>query len=143
MSDAGNTTDGTVIAVVPDLFFSVTVRNAIRAAGYDARMMKAVSAVGPSSEMPQPRLVVIDMGAVGSQEDWSVLTTVRESGVPILVFGPHKNVDGFRAAKAAGVSRVVSNGQFHADMVGFITRYAAGHSGNRLDDSDDGEEVAE
>lgn len=143
MRDAGNTTDGTVIAVVPDLFFSVTVRNAIRSAGYDARMVKAVGDIGPSFEMPSPRLAVIDMGAVRSPEDWSVLTTVKESGVPVLVFGPHKNVEGFRAAKAAGVSRVVSNGQFHADMVGFISRYAAGQSGNAFDGSDDGEEVTE
>ena len=41
-----------------------------------------------------------------------------------LSFGPHKDVDGFRAAKRGGATRVVSNGDFHRDMTGFVRRYA-------------------
>jgi hypothetical protein len=44
--------------------------------------------------------------------------------VPVLVFGSHFDVDGRRAAKAAGVARVLTNGDFHKDMVGFVRRYA-------------------
>ena len=43
--------------------------------------------------------------------------------MPTLAFGPHVDVEGRRAAKAAGVTRIVSNGQFHSDMAGLIERY--------------------
>ncbi|MDF3015147.1 MAG: hypothetical protein K0R44_372, partial [Thermomicrobiales bacterium] len=42
---------------------------------------------------------------------------------PTLAFGPHVDIEGRRAAKAAGVTRIVSNGQFHTDTVGLIERY--------------------
>lgn len=115
-----------VVAVVPDVFFSVTVRNAIRAAGYEARIVKSVADLTAKVDGGQTRLIIVDLGAVRGADDWQSLSAVECSGLPVLVFGPHKDVDGFRAAKAAGVSRVVSNGQFHADMVGFIRRYASG-----------------
>ncbi len=75
-----------------------------------------------------PRLVIVDLNAVHGADEWSSITSVEQSGIPVLVFGPHRNVEGLRAAKAAGVSRVVSNGQFHGDMVGFITRYVSGEA---------------
>ncbi len=124
---SGSTTlTGIVVAVVPDVFFSVTVRNAIRAAEYEARIVKSVADPPIHLEGEPPRLVIVDLGAVRGADDWESLSAIQSSGVPVLVFGPHKDVDGFRAAKSAGVSRVVSNGQFHADMVGFIKRYASG-----------------
>ena len=58
---------------------------------------------------------------------WDVIDEVlsRPSGdrVPTLAFGPHVDVESRRAAKAAGVTRIVSNGQFHGDMAGLIERY--------------------
>lgn len=127
MNDTENVTteSGVIVAVVPDVFFSVTVRNAIRAAGYEARIVKSVSDLSAPSDGDPPRLVIVDLGAVRVPDNWAALSEVERSGTPVLVFGPHKDVEGFRAAKAAGVRRVVSNGQFHGDMVGFITRYVA------------------
>jgi hypothetical protein len=43
---------------------------------------------------------------------------------PLLGFGPHVDVDGRRAAKAAGLTRIVSNGEFHRDLVALVARYA-------------------
>jgi hypothetical protein len=42
---------------------------------------------------------------------------------PTLAFGPHVDIENRRAAKAAGVGRIVSNGQFHSDTAGLIERY--------------------
>jgi hypothetical protein len=70
-----------------------------------------------------PVLGVIDMGA---GVDWEAVATVTGEGAktPVLVFGSHLDVEGLRAAKAAGVRRVVSNGDFHRDMVALVQRYA-------------------
>jgi hypothetical protein len=42
---------------------------------------------------------------------------------PVLGFGSHTDVETRRAAKAAGVHRIVSNGQFNADMAGYVQKY--------------------
>jgi hypothetical protein len=47
-----------------------------------------------------------------------------EIGVPILAFGPHKDVEGFKAAKRAGVTRVVANGEFSRSLPDLAKRYA-------------------
>jgi hypothetical protein len=46
------------------------------------------------------------------------------SGVPVVAFGSHTDVDGFRAAKAAGVARVVSNGEFSRSLADLVAKYA-------------------
>jgi hypothetical protein len=67
---------------------------------------------------------IIDMnGAVSWDELGAALATGESEHAPTLAFGPHVDVEGRRAAKAAGVTRIVSNGQFHADMAGLIDRY--------------------
>ena len=57
--------------------------------------------------------------------EWAVIARVTAAGrTPILAFGSHLDVEGRRAAKAAGVTRVLSNGDFHRDMVALVERYA-------------------
>jgi hypothetical protein len=75
-------------------------------------------------ESPEHVLGIIDINA---RPDWDVLAE-GISGAPlppILAFGPHLDVDALRLAKAAGVTRVVSNGTFHRDAAALITRYAS------------------
>ena len=58
--------------------------------------------------------------------DWDGIAQAISSGnqPPIIAFGPHLDVDGLRAAKKAGVTRVFSNGDFSKDTAAIITRYA-------------------
>jgi hypothetical protein len=43
--------------------------------------------------------------------------------VPTLGFGSHVDIETRRAAKSAGVTRIVSNSEFHRDMPALISRY--------------------
>ena len=45
-------------------------------------------------------------------------------GARVLAFGPHMDVEKMRAAKDAGVTRTISNSQFHRNMAELIERYA-------------------
>jgi len=75
-------------------------------------------------DLPKPILGLIDVNA---GVDWNVVKSLMGGagpGVPVLVFGSHLDVVGRRAAKAAGVTRVLSNGDFHRDMVTLVKRYA-------------------
>lgn len=118
---------GRIVALNRDLFFGVRIGNQLRALGWDVsfhptgdRLAQALA----EQDGDPPVLVLVDMSA---PLDWDVLAgavAATTPGTPILAFGPHVDVDGRRAAKAAGVTRIVSNGDFHRDMVALVERYA-------------------
>ena len=114
-----------IVVLNRDLFFGVRIGNALRDAGFRVtfRPSTAPFVAYLRAADPPAALGVIDLGA---GPDWDEIATVTGESAPspILVFGPHKDVDGFRAAKAAGITRIVSNGEFHRDMLGLVRRYA-------------------
>lgn len=133
---------GTVVALISDVFFGITVRNAIRKLQFEAQMIKTLEELEQSVSVYEPELVVIDMTVLGDDPDaWDVVAETRSSGARVLAFGPHREVEMFKAAKAAGVERVVSNSQFHRSMGQLIERYALASAEDLA--SDEVEEVEE
>ncbi len=119
-------TSRTIAVLNRDLFFGVRIANTLRAHGYTVEIAPSVERLAAllSTTNPSPALAVIDMAAV---DDWSALrdlTQAPNQSTPFLALGPHKDVAAFRAAKQAGVNRVVSNGDFHREMLLLIARYA-------------------
>lgn len=114
-----------IVALIKDLFFSIKVGNELKAHGYTPVIVKTLDQFVDVLTERQPALALIDIGAHG---DWdqirSLVTNPATADVPIVAFGSHKDVDGLRAAKEAGVSRVVSNGQLHANLPELVKRYA-------------------
>ncbi len=116
---------GEIVVLNRDLFFGVRIGNALRDAGFRVTFRPATAPFVAylRAANPPAALGLIDLGAAPDWDEVAALTG-EETTTPILVFGPHKDVDGFRAAKAAGITRIVSNGEFHRDMLGLIRRYA-------------------
>lgn len=112
---------GTVVALTNDLFFSVKLANQIRLAGFAPKIVKSVDAFRDALAAPDVALGVVDLSARPELND---LRTDWTANVPIIAFGPHKDVAAFRDAKAAGMTRVMSNSQFHAQTVQMMQRYA-------------------
>ncbi len=74
---------------------------------------------------PHVALGVVDLGGRIERDTLAQLSaSAQTAGVPVIAFGPHKNVDAFRDAQAAGFTRVLSNGVFHAQTAEMIRRYA-------------------
>lgn len=122
------TDEGIVVVQNRDLLFGMRIRNALRSLGYAPRFAPDTEAFVRSvrESDPAPALAVIDMNG---PVDWGrIEALVADPAVatPLLAFGPHVDVAGRRAAKAAGVTRIVSNGDFHRDTVGLIRRYVRG-----------------
>lgn len=115
---------GSVVVLITDVFFSVTVRSTIRALGFEALLVRSADTACDHVGVDDVRLVVVDATAVRGPDEWQQLGEIDADGVPVLVFGPHKDVDRLRAAKEAGVTRVVANSQFHREMAALIDRYA-------------------
>lgn len=117
----------TIVVLNRDLFFGVMIGNLLKAAGYEAMFAKTANELVDflREAVVAPVLIVVD---IGTNPNWDIIHTLTiddRSGPPILAFGPHKDVDGLRSAKAAGVTRVVSNSEFHRNALELIQRYAA------------------
>jgi PleD family two-component response regulator len=117
-----------ILAVVlnRDLLFGSHIRSALKSLGLDARFVSTTEQfVGALREQPEVVSIgIIDMnGAVSWNVIQEVLSGPDGDRVPTLAFGSHVDVETRRAAKAAGVTRIVSNGQFHGDTAGLIDRY--------------------
>lgn len=122
-ANSGNSSSS-VLVLNKDLFFGVTIANALRELGYAPRTVRSAASLsaGLASE-PHPALIIVDISAV---DDWDALRDVlaTAAGIPAIAFGSHTNVDGLRSAKRIGMERVFSNGEFHRTMGATITRYA-------------------
>jgi|SRR5215217_5402101 len=109
-----------------DLLFGSRIRSALTGLGLDARFVNTAEQF-VSALREQPGSVAIGIIDMNGTVSWDAireeLSRPNDDRVPTLAFGPHVDVEGRRAAKAAGLTRIVSNGQFHADMAGLINRY--------------------
>ncbi len=119
--------NGPNLAVVlnSDLMFGSRIRSALTALGMEGQFYPDTSrfADGLSRHGDATALGILDMnGAIAWDMVHDALSGLS-SAPPTLAFGPHVDVVNRRAAKAAGVTRIVSNGQFSADMAAIIDRY--------------------
>ncbi len=117
---------GTIVVLNRDLMFGSRIRSTVRALGFEPLFTRDTGAFIERVRQLQPPavLAILDMNG---QVDWTLigqLTAEPDLETPLLGFGPHVDVDNRRAAKAAGLVRIVSNGQFHADTAVLIERYA-------------------
>jgi hypothetical protein len=119
---SASTGSSTIIVLNRDLFFGVRIGNLLKSAGYAPFFAKSTGEfvdLLQSADVP-PVLAIIDLGAA---PDWNAIRSLSDD-TPILAFGPHKDVEALRAARSAGVSRVVSNSEFHKNALSLVERYA-------------------
>lgn len=112
-----------IVLLNRDLFFGIRIRQVGAAIGYAVEITPKTDLFIERIAGADVALGVIDITAA---PDWELLAGAIASGdlAPILAFGPHKDVEGFRSAKQSGVTRVVSNGDFHKDPGAMLNRYA-------------------
>lgn len=115
----------TVVVLVNDLFFSVKIGNELKALGYVPKRARNLDQFVTLLHESDPALAIIDAGAA---PDWDRIAGLRDdpdvADIPIIAFAPHKAVEALRAAKNAGVTRVVSNHLLHEELPELVTRYA-------------------
>jgi hypothetical protein len=117
---------GEVVVLNRDLFFGIRIVNTLRAQGFSVSLLPTTARFVErlTDSTTPPVLAMIDLGA---SPDWDLLRPVLADparSTPTLAFGPHKDVTAMRTAKAAGVTRLVSNGELHRDLIGLVERYA-------------------
>jgi len=119
-NDGGRSAGGRIVTLSRDLFFGMRVRTIVGKLGYDLQLLKDEAGVANAATDSDVDLVIVDFNQPVS---WDALSAVLGGKTPVLAFGSHTDVDGFRAAKAAGVTRVVSNGEFSRRLPELIDQY--------------------
>ncbi len=116
-------TAGLVAVLSRDLFFGMRIRTSLRQLGYAVAIAQDVPTFSRHLTNGDQRanLGIIDFNF---PVDWSAVSDLVKYGVPLLAFGPHKDVEGFKAAKAAGVTRTVANGEFSRSLPELARKYA-------------------
>jgi CheY-like chemotaxis protein len=97
---------GTVVVLSNDLFFGMRIRTVLRQLGYTVTIAKDVDAFQSMLEIVE-RTPVLGLIDFNQPRDWGAL-------LPAI-----------GAAKAAGVARVVSNGEFTRSLPSLVEKYAA------------------
>ena len=125
MAADSNASGSTAVVLNRDLMFGSRLRSTLTSIGMTARFVPTSERfVATLNELGEACAIgIVDMnGAV----DWTTIRDGLQSSdrwPPLLAFGPHVDAEKMRAAKDAGVTRVVSNGQFNRDMTALIERY--------------------
>ncbi len=114
---------GLVAVLSTDLFFGMRIRTALRQMEFSVSIAKDVPAFS-SLLATDDQLACLGIVDFNYPVDWEAIGQITNGSVPILAFGPHKDVEGFRAAKRAGVTRVVANGEFTKSLPDLALRYA-------------------
>ena len=116
-------TAGLVAVLSRDLFFGMRIRTSLRQLGYAVAIAQDVPTFSRhlSNGDQRANLGIVDFNF---PVDWTAVSDLKAFGVPLLAFGPHKDVDGFRAARAAGVTRTVANGEFSRSLPELARKYA-------------------
>lgn len=107
-----------VCALSRDVFFGMRIRTVLNQLGYEMKLCKTEQELIAAA--PAAVVTLVDFNI---PVDWDALSTVLQGQVPVVAFGSHTNVEGFRAAKAAGVTRVVSNGEFSRRLPALLSQY--------------------
>ena len=112
-----------VVVLNRDLFFGIRLNQLLKQLGYRAVLEKSQDTFVADLGAEDVALGIID---INFGPDWDGIAEAIAGGAlpPIIAFGPHLDVDGLRAAKKAGVTRVFSNGDFSKDTAAIIARYA-------------------
>lgn len=104
-----------VLAVAPDLMFASRIEATLGAAGHTVQL---TNGVGEGAAFDDVDLVVVDLDSVAAEG-------VVDSGVPVLGFYAHLNVETREAAEAAGVDLVVPRSRMAREMPELVERLLA------------------
>lgn len=125
MAESVNPAPAVAVVLNRDLLFGSRIRGALANLGIQPRFVANTATFVEALETLQgsSAIGIIDMNSAVAWDELGAGLGRIENVAPTLAFGSHKDVESMRAAKTAGVTRVVSNSTFHGEMQNLIDRY--------------------
>jgi DNA-binding NarL/FixJ family response regulator len=109
--------DMAALALTSDLLLRSQLAGAGARVGADVEVVASIEELLAKAETARPALVILDLNHADLKP--AELVAALKARVPsasLLVFGPHVHKARLAAAAEAGCDRVISRGQFHAEM---------------------------
>lgn len=104
---------GSVVMLSGDLMFASRVGAAAKRAGFGFHFGGAL----PEGNLEHVRFVVLDLSTrSGLVSSIGALCKQRCPQAKLIAYGPHVQVDRLNEARAAGITGVMTNGQFNAQL---------------------------
>lgn len=122
-------TNVTIIALIGDLMFASRIVGTLETAGVHVRIVSDGAELVASAQKTPPDGIIINFGAPFLDWEGAIRAIRAEPSLhttPVLAFGPHVDTAGRAAAKAAGATRIVTNGAFMNGMPKIITALVRG-----------------
>ena len=110
-----NVVENAVIALPADLIFGARIRSVAEAAGLNVMLAKDVADLMAKIGEHKARLAILDLDRRGLNVHDAV-TSIKQSGVPLLCYVSHVREDLIAEAKEAGADRVIARGAFSRNM---------------------------
>jgi len=125
------TLPGSVLAVTDDLMFRSRIDLALRNAGIAVRFVPANRLFESVRESP-PGLILIDYSDCG-EHGIGALSSLKQDpatrAIPILAYGPHRDLSGRDRARNAGADAVLTNSQVAAELPMLVAEWIRKSSG--------------
>jgi DNA-binding response OmpR family regulator len=113
-----------ILALEKDLFFSVKMRDTLRHHDMEVKTVRTLPAFVQglaATGDEKPALVIVNTATTGI--DWeTAIRVARTTGLKVLAFGSHMDLEARAKALEAGAERVVANSKFTSDMPDLVKR---------------------
>ncbi|HEX9036336.1 MAG TPA: hypothetical protein VF808_05035 [Ktedonobacterales bacterium] len=91
-----------------DVFFAVKIVDTLNRDGYNVQVARSLQVFRDLLPGGAFRVALVNLAARGI--DWQAgIAAARDAGIPVIAYGPHVDLDGQTAARAAGATRVIAN----------------------------------
>ena len=109
-----------VLGLVTELYLGARLPSFVRAAGHEYRRAETRAELREALRSARPALVVVDL----AQDAGDLSEIARHAGEARLVaYGPLHDVEGQRAARAAGFHEVLPSIYFHRHVAELLARH--------------------
>ncbi len=113
-----------ILAYVPDLMFSVQLREAAVKQGCTIAFVDNPADFSDRLPLVLPALVILDLASVGANVD-AVVRASKQGGSRTVAFGPHVQKELLAGAERAGCDAVYPNSKFKMDTEAIIAQWLA------------------
>jgi predicted NBD/HSP70 family sugar kinase len=100
-----------VVAVAPELLFASRIESALGGAGHEVRVVSSLA----DADLERAELIVADLERASPEE-------LARSGIPVIGYYSHVDVDMRRRAEAAGLDLVVPRSRVSRELPALVER---------------------
>jgi len=122
----------TGVLVERDLFFVMKIRPPFEAMGWTLKVAKTDTLLQQQLAEETPDIVIVRFGIPNVQWE-SAIMSAAANHIPVLAYGSHEDIAAQTLARAAGATRVITNGKLSQDVTAQVRQTIAKYTTHESD----------